>query len=399
MLNKENKKIKVLIVVMDFWQSGAQRFAFELDNALDKSAFNVNVLSHRDLNSNLHFKDYYYLKHINIGTEIYFVNKIIKNSKSLFKRRLDRLLHKVLKIKVNSNFTSKKHEQDKLNEFLSGYDIVSWVGEYTFAFLCSSLNQAAIDKSIIHIMNAKFQGLHVYEKFSKQLKYTFVSGFDDDVQINYEFSDFDNYEHIIFPLSIEVNSYNKQWYFEKKPTKIGIFTRLDSMKPIDPFLYAFHLILDKIPELELHVFGAGDPTASGNKRITNYLGIESKVFFRGHVNDIVESAVSEKLALVWFQGYKNQPGGFAGLDICLTGIPQIFWEFTYSSEEIELQNRAFPIYKNLQQFVNKSLQLLMDEKEAQELSDIQFNNIVEFRNIKNNIKIIEDLYLQKLNRY
>ena len=37
-------KIKLLFVVYDFYQAGAQRFVYEIDKALDRNKFQIEIL-------------------------------------------------------------------------------------------------------------------------------------------------------------------------------------------------------------------------------------------------------------------------------------------------------------------------------------------------------------------
>ena len=69
-------KVKVLFVVSEFYQAGTQRFAFEIDRALNKDTFTVEILCILPLNSSQRFSDYYFSKHLELGTKIYFLDEI-----------------------------------------------------------------------------------------------------------------------------------------------------------------------------------------------------------------------------------------------------------------------------------------------------------------------------------
>ena len=69
-------KVKVLFVVSEFWQAGTQRFTFELDRALNKSEFEVDILCLLPLNKSEHFTDYYYPKHLDLGSKIHFFDEV-----------------------------------------------------------------------------------------------------------------------------------------------------------------------------------------------------------------------------------------------------------------------------------------------------------------------------------
>ncbi|MEO5891112.1 MAG: hypothetical protein ABIQ31_12705 [Ferruginibacter sp.] len=397
-----DKRVKVLFVVRDFWQAGAQRFAFEIDNAINKELFDIHILSYLDLNASTQFTDYYYQKHLDLGSHVSFLKNIVSTpgytrrltNRMLNNRLSNRLLPLSIRNKINPISEGRKIDRKKLSAFIKPFDVIGWMGEYMFSLLLPIIDDDIYNKSIIHIMNAKFQGIHVYDNFPKTKHYIFASGFDDEEQVRHEFSDFEHYKTVFFPLYLETGNVINNWHFKKVATikKIGIFTRLDPMKPLDPFFYAFHLMLDKYANLELHIFGSGDTVKSGMQRFTEHLNIKDKVFFRGHSENIVETAKVEKMDLVWFQGYKNRPAGYAGFDICLSGVPQVLWDFSTADAAVADDSLVFPMYKNLNLFIQKSVEILLDEQTAIAYSNRQFTDVVENKNMKKKIHTLENLY-------
>jgi len=207
-----------------------------------------------------------------------------------------------------------------------------------------------------------------------------------------ELSEFKDYRHIIFPLYLQIDRKVNTWSYNKNHhiRKIGIFTRLDQMKPLNSFFAAFHLLRHKLENVELHIFGSGDPVDSGVQRIADIFNISEHVYFRGHQKNIKQTAIAEKLDIVWYQGYKNRPAGYAGFDICLTGIPQVFWDFSHEKKAAE--NDVYPLYKNLDSFVDKSIELLTNEDSSKKLSYLQFNDVINNRDIKRGINVLEAVF-------
>jgi hypothetical protein len=68
-----SNKRKLLFVVAEFWQGGAQRHAFEIYKAVNKEIFNITILSLRDLESSTDWKDFYYERYKNQETPVYFL--------------------------------------------------------------------------------------------------------------------------------------------------------------------------------------------------------------------------------------------------------------------------------------------------------------------------------------
>ena len=107
----------------------------------------------------------------------------------------------------------------------------------------------------------------------------FVSGFHNG-QIESELSEFSTFKHTYFNLNFKFeNTPNKDAYLKSTSPKIGIFTRLTQAKPLDPFIYAFQLVLDQIPNAEFHIYGSGDPEKEGVSRYVNQLNLQKCQYF------------------------------------------------------------------------------------------------------------------------
>ena len=380
-------KIKILFVVVNFYKGGAERFAYEIDKALDKSKFEVTIYCHSlEKEENLNWERYYHKEHKKIGTEIiYSDNYRRKQSNSTLKR----ILKRGLKLKSKSHI-----KEDKIINLFNQYDLVHFMGEYTVPHF---LPKKILDKSVIYSMSAKFQNSKLYDKFDFNYKYNFISTFYDN-ELEVEFGDFKKINHWFFPLVFEIKNNKPNWtFYDHGVKKVGIFTRLDRYKPLDPFIYSFQLLLEKLPNAELHIFGTGDPEIEGINRYIRHLGLTSKIFFRGHQDDIVATAINEKIGISWFQGYNNsRPLGYGGLDICAAGIPLICWDFY--EKPIISRNEIFPHFKNLNSFVDESVGLLTNKEEATKISIIRLNEVKETRNSVNRIKEIENIYLEIINK-
>lgn len=378
-------KSKILFIVSDFYHGGAQREMFELDNVIDKNKVEVNILCLSNLKSSKDFSDFFYQKHLDLNTQIYFLDDLLKiRKKTLFKRLLKRLL-----------ITSKKkyYAQKKITKFLDLFKKVFFMGEYVYAGLEGLLKPNYFEEIIIFIMSARFQGEH-YRSFSKNNKYLFISSFDKIEEVNYEFEGFTNYCHIPLLLSLEVSNmhYNTAVQKLNKVKKIGIFTRLNKSKPLDPFFYALHLLLMDEPDIELHIFGSGDYKKAGYNRYIEHLDLGKNVFFRGHQEDIKISIKNENLNLVWFQGYNNKPAGYAGLDVCLTGTPMLLWDFFVGDNvKINKLTEVYPHFKNVSYFVKASKRVLKNEDLAKLIAHKQFENVSRERDLNQNIKLINHL--------
>ncbi|MCW3127529.1 MAG: hypothetical protein JWO03_3187 [Bacteroidetes bacterium] len=374
------EKVKVLFVVSEFYQAGTQRFTYEVDRAINRDQFEVNILCLLPLSHNPAWEDHYFTKHAELGTQIFFLEDIARPFVPSIGQRIQRKL-------LGKPFP---HEQQSLHQFLDSYDVISFWGEYNYPVLSRKMTPQQKAKSLIHIMNSRHQTNTLYKDFDKNEVPHFVSGFKDD-EVAYELAEFKNYRHSFLALSLHIDDSGIQWsYRHTDKPRIGVFTRITSHKPLDPFIYAFHELLNEVPHAELHIFGTGDPQKEGVTKYIRHLELGDRVKFRGHQEDIKKTAINEKLSLVWFHGYYGVPGGFAGFDICSIGVPQLFWNFGNTTDgSIE----GFPMYSNINAFAKRTLEIINDGEEAQKLSHIQYQYICEVRNVRKCITAIESLYL------
>ena len=72
------KKISVLCITSEFWNGGSQRLLFEINKSIARDKFETSILSLRDLNSSPEWEDVYYNKHVELNSNIFFLNHINK---------------------------------------------------------------------------------------------------------------------------------------------------------------------------------------------------------------------------------------------------------------------------------------------------------------------------------
>lgn len=387
-------KKEILFIVTNFHHNGAQREMYEFDLALDKNKFQVTILSLLELNTRIDLPDYFYHRHLNLGTKIIFFNDIIKKTK---KTLLYKIFNKLLKDTLNKK--EKNNNIRNLKTLFDNQDKVVFMGEYVYQELSFLIPTDYFKEILIFVMSSRFQS-ESYRNFNKENKYLFLGGFNRPEQIEYEFENFINYTYELMPLCLSVSSENKKWRFreDEKIKKIGIFTRLHKDKPLDPFFYAYQILLAQGLNIELHIFGVGNYKQAEYDRYINNLDLIDKIYFRGHQLDMKETIINEELDMVWFQGFNNLPAGYAGLEACLTGVPQLFWDFFVgkNSQINKLDGDViYPHYKDLLSFVEASKKVLCDCEVAESLSKKQFQDVFNNRDIFKNIKTVEKIFLEE----
>ncbi|HEY5464294.1 MAG TPA: glycosyltransferase family 4 protein [Hanamia sp.] len=389
----ELKKKRILWVVYDFYQAGGQRYVYEICKALNKAKFEIDFLKIAPVAHDKNWDtEYYYEPTLELGCRIFLLEDLLKRDEQ---NGNNKILDKTKKVFNKLSSKAVIQQSDKvstiLKTFLANYDHVNFSGLNVYLSLCLA-NKLNPENGIIHILTARFQDKKdIYEGFDKDRHYHFVSGFSNDT-LKFELAGFTNYKHTFYPLGFETVPYEiPQIQKRDEPYTIAVFTRLTTMKPLDPYFYAIKLLLERGVNAELRVYGAGDPEELGLIRQLSYLYIADKVSFPGHVESIPELLKTAGIDLLWFQSNNQLPAGYAALEIAMSGLPQIFWDFA----DIGLKNpigEVFPSFTFLSAFVEFSEILLNSKDLRNKLGMEQRNYIQQHNSSKTHIHILEELF-------
>src|SRR5688572_27324733 len=130
---------KLLFVVMNFSQTGAPRYAFEIDNALDHDKFEVHILSLMSLGAN-EFDDHYYDHHLKAGSRIHFYRP----------GALQRV-----RTSLSYRLKTRTLIDRELIRFLSEFNVVNWIGAYTLNRLPSIVPEPILSRSLVHVLASR----------------------------------------------------------------------------------------------------------------------------------------------------------------------------------------------------------------------------------------------------
>ena len=380
-------KVKLLWVVYDFVQAGGQRYVYEICKALDKEKYEIDILKVSPLNADKNWSnEHYYQPTLDLGCKIYFLQDVLKDTNkntTLFQK----IINKV-KRKIGLNVFNSIGESEVMKLFFSNYKYVSFSGISVYHTLCISRGLQP-KNALINILTARFQGVDIYKGYDRNLSYNFISGFDTDILRN-ELSEFTNFNHTYFPLSLDTKIFEVPSK-NKKKLIIGVFTRLSTMKPLDPYFYALKLLIEEDVNVQLHIYGAGDPKKNGFTRQLEYLYLTEHVVFCGHTDSIKDTLIEENLDLVWFQSANSQLAGYAAFEVALGAVPQVLWDFNYLKTVSEVLD-YFKSFTNLTQFVSYTKELLLSEEKLTALGLKQQAFVVENHSVEKNIALLERRY-------
>lgn len=373
----------------DFVQAGAQRFQFEFLRALDKNQYQIDVLVPIPLDraEGMFPKEYYYPLVEQSVHKIYRMGDVggmwhrVLHLIGLTKARLSKtnpLQHLLdfMAVRIGSRHRSR------LKRFLESYDAII-VTEYDFCFVKDAVSD--MERVITCIMTARSQThpLSQFEDYDCTKSYTFVAGWDDKVKEN-ELSYFTNgYRFINVPLILNVSEYQAVEYTRNPDgvLRIGLFTRISPLKPVEPFLFALHLMICRGIKVHLHHFGAvADRGISAIMKdmllkTIHILGLENHITFEGHAEDIASACAKKGIGLVWQQGFIRHLGGYAGIELMLAGVPHAFFDFETLDRSWPQGELPEPYFHEVNAFADFSERVLTNTKFATELGLMQREHI------------------------
>lgn len=381
-------KKKILWVVYDFVQAGGQRYVYEICKALNKEKYEIHFLKAAPFNHDKNWNtEFYYQPTLDLGCRIILMSDVLKIEERPAKEKIKRKLNAILgSEKDKSQNTDVK---TRLQAFFNEYDVVNFSGVSVYETTCI-YNDLHLSNAFIHILTFSFQHQDMYEKYDKLLKYQFISPVTPGA-VKKDLKGFENYSITYFPLCFETHPFE---IIQKKKTdsyKIAIFTRLSPMKPLDPFFYALKILLEKGIDVELDIYGSGDPHELGLSKQLKYLYISNSVKFMGHTENIPDTLKNDAPHLIWFQSANKEPGGYAAFEIAMSGLPQLFWDFLDTGETRDIE-KVFPSFINITSFVNRTKEILMSDDLRQELGIKQRAYVLKNYSIKDHIHILEEVY-------
>lgn len=383
------KKKRILWVVYDFIQAGGQRYVYEICKALNKEKFEIDFLKVGPMNYDKHWDhEFYYTPTLELGCKVFFLEDLFGSKKKNFPKSglLIRTFNYFKRKIIPEKSVDKK---GMLEDFFRKYDFVNFSGTSVFE-ICLEYNINP-PNGFIHILTFGFQKPDMYKGYEKVAHYKFIS----PVTLSAAKKDLDgftNYEITYYPLCFETSPYDIEKSVSSKNYRIAIFTRLSSMKPLDPFFYSLKILVEWGLNVELYIYGAGNPEKLGMIRQLEYLYIRDRVKFLGHVESIPDALKENKPDLIWYQSANKEPGGYAAFEVSMSGLPQVFWDFMDMAEHRSIE-KVFPSFTNLLSFSRYSREIILSPEKQSILGNQQRDYVIENYSIKKHIHILEELFI------
>ena len=119
-------KVKVLFIVGGLHRAGAERFAYEIDKALNKEKFKTTIFClerYKDIPINFGER-YYETKHLKLGTEIIYADNFIDSKYFEKDRYKNKILQKLYLFPKKIEYWKKE-----LYDYINQFDVIHWMGE------------------------------------------------------------------------------------------------------------------------------------------------------------------------------------------------------------------------------------------------------------------------------
>jgi len=307
------RRIRLVFVISQFFQGGAERYLFEICRALDRKRFDIDILT-------LHGVDraaFYYQQLRGIGIPIHEKLPRVPDLRSRIPRLARSVPYRAASQRIGGALVKRA-----LGGFLDAFDLVCIIQIENYFRLQHGLESDG--RTIVHLMSNRFQYEYdFYDDCLADRRYRFIVC---DKAQTAELADLKclGYDVFEWPLSMDFTNYPViPVPAPSEHPRIGIFTRLSAEKPLDTLFEAFRALRQRVPAT-LHVYGAGDRTPP--ERVVASLGLTGHVFFEGHRPDMLSTLQDDGLSMCWLMAVDTLLG-FASIEIAAAGVPMLFVNF------------------------------------------------------------------------
>jgi len=379
--------VRILFVINQFHQGGAERYLFEVCSALDRRRFDVQILTRTGVDRT----GFYYQRLEALGIPIHAIRPYLPDI-----RRFAPSLARSRPYRVARNRVSSFLAERRLADLLRSFDVVACMQLENFLALQDALRDH--QHVVIHLMSNRFQYTYdPYDELRQDRHYRFVSfntSQGDDIR------SLRDYELFQWPLSMDFTGYPQLPIppASDRP-KIGIVTRLSREKPLEPLFQSFKDLSTRV-NATLHVYGGGDPAIFAEE--IRRLGIGGRVTFEGHRPNLLEMVANDGLSMCWLMSV-GALLGYASIEVAASGMPMAFWNFgspgTSDTERIRQETGgAVYSFDSIPDLVGFSHARLTDHAALVELGVNLRRYVLTNHDIHRNIHILENYYLEASGR-
>jgi glycosyltransferase involved in cell wall biosynthesis len=297
---------RIVFVISQLRQGGAERYLYELCRHVDRSRFDVEVLAPRGVRTH-----YYYGRIRELGVQIHeklprlrtFAGIAPGLAAGAWFAAIVRACHGVFSRVV-------------LSRFFRPDDIIFVIQIENYMVLQHWLDHRG--QVVVALMSNLAQYRHNPYQSCRPSGERFVL-YDPTQVDDLRGTPCENVETFFLPLPVSVRDVPTVPAVPESSRKIAVFVRLSPERRIDVFIETFAHLRAELGAT-LHIYGSGDPKPY--IAIAERLGVSDRVFFEGHRTDMARALVEERIRLVWMTS-GDLVFGYAALEVAAMGFPML----------------------------------------------------------------------------
>ena len=389
---------KVLFVVDTLAQHGAERYLYEILKAIDKSKFQCSVLCTYPLTE---VNNYYapLIADLNIKVSTFEYGELYPDVASKMKRKLLNSMSYRWNNLLGRKEEITKRSEKELHKKLEGYDLISILKIEVFNRFPNVFSK--YDNSVIHLLSWGIQYLeNPYENLPDR-PYRFVtmieSQKDHVLEANFKPISTHQFDFFQFPLILDLSDRENTYNVHAEAPIIGVFSRINYDQPTIMFLFAFQLLLKRMPQAKMYFYGKAmtEQFQQFYNQTAEILGISDALEFKGHVPNLKKSIEEDKISMGWMN-IGNSTLGYSSIEISSFGLPVTFFNID-EHDPSKIDNRL-NVFNDLESFVEHSFDVLSDEEKLKEESNKICDFIQTNHNTKVNIKHLENYFNKSIKK-
>ncbi|PHR34159.1 MAG: hypothetical protein COA38_04300 [Fluviicola sp.] len=387
---------KILFVVDTLAQHGAERYLYEILKAIDRTKFECSVICTYPLDDS---NNYYVPLISDLGIEItdFQLGDLHPEVDSKIKRKvLNSLSYRWM------NFTGRKGEIKKRSEAqlqkrLEGFDLLSIIKIEVFNRFSDVF--VSIPNLVIHLLSINIQYLENPYLNLPDRPYRFVTMIENQkehvCETAFEHITEPNIDFFQFPLILDLSDRKNNYKSTTENPIIGVFSRINYDQPTIMFLFAFQLLLKRIPKAKMYFYGKSmtDQFLQFYTQTAQILGISHALEFKGHVPDLKTSIETDKITMGWMN-IGNSTLGYSSIEISSYGLPVTF--FNIDKHDPSKIDERLNVFNDLESFVECSSEVISSQERLQIESEKIHDFIQTEHNAKKNIQALENYFLQSM---
>lgn len=317
-------KIRVLVVIAHLAQGGSERFVYEFCKAIDRSRFDVEILTKRR------------------PRPIDVYERMIEELGIPIHRKLPTLLHhtrraagplyRVAPVRALVNLPHKLHARRTIGRLFEEFDVI-YVVQIENYYLVQALLPDN-EKLITHLMSSAFQyRVNPYNDCLPGRNYRFIL-YDPTQVADYRGAACSDASTTMFPHALGLTERGDLSHLARiaPPYRIGVFQRLHRERQFSGLFRAFRRVAAEV-DAQLVLYGRGNPAQFDAE--LDQLGIRDRVVFAGHAPTIDSALTGGDLSFV-FSTCNNAVLGYGTIEVASHGFPTLFWNVGKESHETVL---------------------------------------------------------------